>query len=1223
MAIREELTLDTSRYRKELDNANRATIKYARKQERLHEQNKQSLKAIQTELRRLRAAREKSNNPQAVRKYTDTIEKLEKEQRQLRKETEKYSRAAQKSSKQSQTTFQKIGKAAQKWIAGMAVAALLAMGEALRRISTEQARFDQKMNESLAIMGDVSLGMRNEMEKTARTVSEDLNIAVDKAAESYYFLASAGMDARQSIEAMPAVAEFAKAGMFDMATATDLATDAQSALGLASDNSAENLENMRRVTDVLVNTNQDANASVQQFAEALTNKGATALRNVNKEIEEGAGVLAAYADQGIKGRRAGEYLSRTLRIMARAASENTEEFKELGIVTEEGNLQDFPTIIEALTGELEGLSDSAMTAKLEQMGFTSEVQQAIKPLIGLSDQVRDYTESAYDAAGATEEVADNQLKSLQERAGKVWKEFKNRLGPTVGGIMDSILSQIEKANRGMRDWVEQSSSSAEELLEILKRVGGDEERIAELETQIAVSDAQELQKDLEDQLSDFVVPVRVERATETTSERFGTTEVTAEIFGESPEKVGVDYAKNVREGFMAELERIPMRISEAEDRGADEQAKYLRERSRALEDAISKLDDYVTLRENLKQTEESIQDLQSSPDDSEAGPSDEDIERTKEWIRLQKDSFGFTDVGMDMAKFARELDIPMAKLTSAGDTLNRFHEKVRELGQSDIAGSLMKDAAGHVEQYNQALTKANNLVKTGEISQGEYEQRVKEASDTFMGNMKDIYKMIKDDLNPEQEEMFSDWLSNLEDVDDATGDTKASLSDIADMADSIINVADAFGAIGDQARKSLSGISDVLRNVEKLEGKSGLDAAIPAIGVAGGVLSIASGIFGDDKQQEKLAQQLGSLERELRRNTEALRQQAIVGSDISQAQINTVEGLRNELQSLLADVEGASWGDRAGMVGEIMEVIEELANSGVEAFEGFDTDLFQSLWAERDNELSALDDVLRDMLEGTDGFEGINDILGELTDSLGQFGDSLEGAIERFQMTTQLGGDQGEAFDTFISDVTGLIGEDNEITDKLEEIADADSEEERKALAEEIWNAFQDNPELLGEDLTGSDLQEVIDMILNQGDGSASGSEAGEGFSRSAQIARSITDVQANEMIMFLERIEKWTRDTAAGVGSTTAQSVNDSGGLMPDLSIPIPLEVEITNDVIPVEVLNSFGSGGGNESNGDTKNIDIGDISIGRDEITDEEIDEFGRKFTDKLKREIRSQHF
>ena len=88
------------------------------------------------------------------------------------------------------------------------------------------ANFDAAMQKSVAIMGDVSETMRKDMSDAAREVAKTTTFSAEQAAESYFFLASAGLNAEQSIAALPQVAAFAQAGMFDMALATDLLTDA-------------------------------------------------------------------------------------------------------------------------------------------------------------------------------------------------------------------------------------------------------------------------------------------------------------------------------------------------------------------------------------------------------------------------------------------------------------------------------------------------------------------------------------------------------------------------------------------------------------------------------------------------------------------------------------------------------------------------------------------------------------------------------------------------------------------------------------------------------------------------------------------------------------------------------------------------------------------------------------------------------------------------------------
>ena len=277
------------------------------------------------------------------------------------------------------------------------------------------AGFDDALNQSLAIMGDVSDAMRKNMAQAAKDVARETRFSAKDAAESYFFLASAGLDAKQSIEALPQVAQFAQAGMFDMAQATDLLTDAQSALGLTvREDVAANMRNMVRVSDTLVAANQKANATVQQFSEALTNRAGAALRALGKDVEEGVAVLAAYADQGEKGQRAGEQLNIVLRDLQKSALDNRSAFDQAGVTVFDasGEMANLGEIIGDLEDHLAGLSDEQKRVALTTLGFQEQSLASLTTLLGTSDAIRDYEAALRDAAGTTQSVAEKQLQSL-------------------------------------------------------------------------------------------------------------------------------------------------------------------------------------------------------------------------------------------------------------------------------------------------------------------------------------------------------------------------------------------------------------------------------------------------------------------------------------------------------------------------------------------------------------------------------------------------------------------------------------------------------------------------------------------------------------------------------------------------------------------------------------------------------------------------------------------
>jgi len=354
------------------------------------------------------------------------------------------------------------------------------------------ADFDQALNQSIAIMGDVSDALRNDMADAAREVAKQTTFSAEEAAESFFFLASAGLDAEQSVAAMPQVAKFAQAGMFDMALATDLATDAQSALGLASDDTEENLENLTRVTDVFVKANTLANTSVEQLASAITSKAGNALKTVGKDIEEGSAVLAVFADQGIKGERAGTLLTNTLFGLTENAEKNSGAFEELGIQVfdAEGNMRNMADISADVTNAFDGMSEEQKLAELSALGFTKQTREGVLALMGNSDALSEYEEKLNDAGGTADEVANNQLETfnaqmdlvksrvedaaleLGEKLMPFILDFTEDLGPLIDKNLPKLINLFDDTIKNVEDLAADFKPYIDNILPDLKELFG-------------------------------------------------------------------------------------------------------------------------------------------------------------------------------------------------------------------------------------------------------------------------------------------------------------------------------------------------------------------------------------------------------------------------------------------------------------------------------------------------------------------------------------------------------------------------------------------------------------------------------------------------------------------------------------------------------------------------------------------------------------------------------
>lgn len=317
------------------------------------------------------------------------------------------------------------------------------------------AKFDQAMTESLAIM-DTTAAQAERMSKTAIGLSFTGKALQGpaKLAEGYYFLASANKSAEQSMKLLPAVSKFATAGMFELERATEMLVGAQSTLGLASENAAKDLASVTRISDVLVKANTLATASVEQFAEALSNKSAASMRALNIELEEGVAVLAAFAKQEIKGAKGGEYFSRLLNRLGQASEQNAKAWEKYGFDMFDAGEQMRPVadIIQNLENVLGGLTPELKMARLSALGFTAESKEAVMPLLGMSDAIRTYEKSLKSAGGLTEQVASKQMKSFSNQM-KIVKNQLTVMGIEIGQVLAPMVTKLTGyVQKGIKAW---------------------------------------------------------------------------------------------------------------------------------------------------------------------------------------------------------------------------------------------------------------------------------------------------------------------------------------------------------------------------------------------------------------------------------------------------------------------------------------------------------------------------------------------------------------------------------------------------------------------------------------------------------------------------------------------------------------------------------------------------------------------------------------------------
>ncbi len=330
----------------------------------------------------------------------------------------------------------------------------------------EFAKFDKAMMRSLAVMEPVTAAMKKQMEDTARSIAKNSITPAEELAASYGTLAQAGLGVEASMEALGAVNQLARTGTISMTTATDILVQSQASLGLKVNDTVKNLENMVRVSDVLVKASTLTTASVQQLGEALQGKTGAALRTANKSVEEGAAVLAVLARTGIKAGEAGQALALVLKQLETAAIKNRDVFEkyEITVFDSNGAMRNMADIVGDVEKAFRGASAETLKAGLTTLGLQVSQRGGITTLLGFSEKIREYQAALESAGGTTKRVADDQMEAFHSQLQISTNRIKDLL-ITIGEglepslkILNEMLQTLTNSNTAANESIKESAN---------------------------------------------------------------------------------------------------------------------------------------------------------------------------------------------------------------------------------------------------------------------------------------------------------------------------------------------------------------------------------------------------------------------------------------------------------------------------------------------------------------------------------------------------------------------------------------------------------------------------------------------------------------------------------------------------------------------------------------------------------------------------------------------
>ena len=278
--------------------------------------------------------------------------------------------------------------------AGMAGLAL-GIG-AVVRVSKEAIKIFAEFEQSMAKVRSITKATDLEflaLQQAAKSAGETTRFTANQAADALFFLASAGLSATESAEALAGVLLLAGA------TGSDLGTTAETVTAILSQFSLETSD-AARVSNVFAAANANSQATMEKLIAAFRQAGPVSA-GLGISLEETTGALQILFNEGFRAETAGRALKSALADLATESSLANRKLQQLGISFEEVN----PETV-GLIGSIRALEEAGIgtSQALDIFGKVAGPQLSVLIREG-AGAIEQYTEAVTDTNEAAEQYA--------------------------------------------------------------------------------------------------------------------------------------------------------------------------------------------------------------------------------------------------------------------------------------------------------------------------------------------------------------------------------------------------------------------------------------------------------------------------------------------------------------------------------------------------------------------------------------------------------------------------------------------------------------------------------------------------------------------------------------------------------------------------------------------------------------------------------------------------
>ena len=332
-------------------------------------------------------------------------------------------------------------------------AAVGGLGAAAVKVASD---FDSSMSQVAAVSGATGKDLEALRDK-AREMGSKTKFSASEAAEAMNYMAMAGWKTGDMLSGIEGIMNLAAASGEDLATTSDIVTDALTALGLSAEDSGH-------FADILAAASSNANTNVSMMGETFKYCAPVA-GALGFSAEDTAEAIGLMANAGIKSSQAGTAMRSMMTNLTGEVKFTGAAFGELTVQTTntDGSMRSLGDILADCRAAFAQMSESEKAANAEALVGKNAMSGFLAVMNAAPEDIEKLNSAINNCDGTAEKMAATMQDNLAGQL-TILKSQLEGLAISIGEILMPYIRQIVGWIQGLVDWLNSLDEGTKKII---------------------------------------------------------------------------------------------------------------------------------------------------------------------------------------------------------------------------------------------------------------------------------------------------------------------------------------------------------------------------------------------------------------------------------------------------------------------------------------------------------------------------------------------------------------------------------------------------------------------------------------------------------------------------------------------------------------------------------------------------------------------------------------